>query len=46
MKHLKKADQVAYIRFASVYQAFEDVDTFKTELNKLFAKKKKRNNKK
>ncbi len=40
MKHLKKVDQVAYIRFASVYQSFEDVDTFKNELNKLFKNKK------
>lgn len=39
MKQLKKVDKVAYIRFASVYEAFEDVDTFKDELNKLFAKK-------
>ena len=46
MKELKKVDQVAYIRFASVYQAFEDVDTFKTELDKLFAKKKNNKNKK
>ncbi len=43
MKQLKKVDQVAYIRFASVYQAFEDVDTFKTELDKLFTKKKNNN---
>lgn len=42
MNQLKKIDKVAYIRFASVYQAFEDVDTFKTELDKLFAKKKTR----
>ena len=42
MNQLKKIDKVAYIRFASVYQAFEDVDTFKTELDKLFVKKKTR----
>jgi transcriptional repressor NrdR len=35
MKHLKKIDQVAYIRFASVYQSFKDAQTFKRELNKL-----------
>ncbi|PLX20659.1 transcriptional regulator NrdR [Candidatus Parcubacteria bacterium] len=40
MNQLKKIDKVAYIRFASVYQAFEDVTTFKKELNKLFEKKK------
>lgn len=35
MKHLKKIDQVAYIRFASVYESFEDIKIFKQELNKL-----------
>lgn len=35
MKQLKKADQVAYIRFASVYQSFKDAQSFKRELNKL-----------
>ena len=30
MKELKKLDKVAYIRFASVYRSFEDVDDFKT----------------
>ncbi len=35
MKHLKQLDQVAYIRFASVYQSFEDAQTFQRELNKL-----------
>jgi len=39
MKHLKKADQVAYIRFASVYQSFKDAQEFKRELNKLINKK-------
>jgi len=46
MNQLKKVDKVAYIRFASVYQAFEDVDTFKKELNKLFITKKNNKNKK
>lgn len=36
MKQLKKVDQVAYIRFASVYECFEDIKTFQKELNKLF----------
>ncbi len=35
MKQLKKMDQVAYIRFASVYQSFKDAQSFKRELNKL-----------
>jgi transcriptional repressor NrdR len=35
MKRLKGFDKVAYIRFASVYRAFEDVQTFQQELNKL-----------
>lgn len=35
MKNLKKVDQVAYIRFASVYESFKDAQTFKRELNKL-----------
>lgn len=32
---LKKLDHIAYIRFASVYRSFKDVDEFKEELNKL-----------
>lgn len=39
MKHLKQIDQVAYIRFASVYQSFEDVQTFQKELDKLLDNK-------
>ena len=35
MKKLKKHDQVSYIRFASVYRKFEDIDEFKKELGKL-----------
>ncbi len=30
MRELKKMDKVAYIRFASVYRSFEDIDEFKT----------------
>ena len=30
MRELKKLDQVAYVRFASVYRSFEDIDEFKT----------------
>ena len=35
MDKLKKVDQVAYVRFASVYRQFKDIDTFMKELNKL-----------
>lgn len=35
MRHLKKADKVAYIRFASVYKSFEDIDSFKQEIKKI-----------
>jgi transcriptional repressor NrdR len=38
MKHLKKVDKVAFIRFASVYRDFKDIETFQEELNKLFKK--------
>lgn len=41
MRHLKKFDTVAYIRFASVYRQFEDVGTFARELKKLNQKSKK-----
>ena len=35
MDGLKKLDEVAYVRFASVYRLFRDVQTFLNELNKL-----------
>jgi len=35
MKNLKKIDQIAYIRYASVYESFKDVKEFKKELNRL-----------
>lgn len=38
MRELKKIDQVAYIRFASVHREFKDVEEFKEELGKLFQK--------
>ncbi|OGK42046.1 transcriptional regulator NrdR [Candidatus Roizmanbacteria bacterium RIFCSPLOWO2_01_FULL_35_13] len=34
-KHLKKIDKIAYIRFASVFQRFVDVEDFEKELKKL-----------
>ena len=39
MERLRKGDQVAYVRFASVYRQFKDIDTFMAELNKLLAEK-------
>ena len=35
MERLKKLDTVAYVRFASVYKEFKDVNTFMSELKKL-----------
>lgn len=37
MEKLKNIDEVAYIRFASVYRKFKDISTFMEELNKLIA---------
>jgi len=42
MKKLKKLDKVAYIRFASVYREFEDIESFEKELSNLLRKKKRR----
>lgn len=39
MERLKKIDEVAYVRFASVYRQFKDINTFMTELNKLLEDK-------
>ncbi len=35
MAELKEIDEVAYVRFASVYRQFKDINTFMEELNKL-----------
>lgn len=35
MERLKEIDEVAYVRFASVYRQFKDINTFRDELNKL-----------
>ena len=35
MDELKKMDQVAYVRFASVYRSFQDLDEFRKEIEKL-----------
>ena len=39
MERLRSVDQVAYVRFASVYRQFKDIDTFMAELNKLLSEK-------
>jgi transcriptional repressor NrdR len=39
MTHLRRVDIVAYIRFASVYESFENAETFLEELEKLIDKK-------
>ena len=39
MEKLKTVDEVAYVRFASVYRQFKDINTFRKELNKLFKEK-------
>lgn len=39
MKRLQRVDQVAYIRFASVYRQFQDIESFKRELNRLTGKR-------
>ena len=39
MDRLRSVDQVAYVRFASVYRQFKDIDTFMAELTKLLAEK-------
>lgn len=35
MEELREVDQVAYVRFASVYRSFEDVNAFREEIEKL-----------
>lgn len=35
MRELKRLDKVAYVRFASVYRSFEDVDEFKTVVDEI-----------
>lgn len=39
MDQLKNVDEVAYVRFASVYRQFKDINTFMEELNKLLKEK-------
>ena len=40
MEEIKKVDEVSYVRFASVYRQFKDINTFLEELNKLLTEKK------
>lgn len=39
MEKLKDIDEVAYVRFASVYRQFKDINTFLDELNKILKEK-------
>jgi len=39
MEQLRGIDQIAYIRFASVYQSFEDLEDLKREVDSLYAEK-------
>ena len=40
MERLKDLDEVAYVRFASVYRQFTDINTFVAEIEKLLTNKK------
>lgn len=39
MAQLRKLDQVAYVRFASVYRSFQDINEFKAEIERLSSEK-------
>lgn len=39
MSRIRKVDEVAYVRFASVYRSFKDINTFMDELSKLLSDK-------
>ena len=39
MERLKPLDEVSYVRFASVYRQFKDINSFMNELNKILAEK-------
>ncbi len=39
MVHIRDVDEVAYVRFASVYRSFKDINTFMEELTKLLSEK-------
>ena len=40
MSHIRSVDEVAYVRFASVYRSFKDINTFMEELTKLLSENK------
>ena len=42
MERLKDLDEVAYVRFASVYRQFTDINTFVSEIEKLQTNRKKK----
>ena len=46
MEKLRALDEVAYVRFASVYREFKDINTFMDELKNLITEKKRRKTKK
>jgi transcriptional repressor NrdR len=46
MRNLKRVDQVAYVRFASVYRDFQDIQEFAEEISSLSKEKLKRKTKK
>ena len=39
MDKLRQIDQIAYIRFASVYQSFEDLEELKREVDRVYAER-------
>ena len=39
MKYLKDLDEVSYVRFASVYREFKDLESFMNELNQIMSEK-------
>ncbi len=42
MERLKKVDEVAYVRYASVYRSFKDISSFMTELKQMMKTEKKK----
>ena len=46
MAELKKIDEVSYVRFASVYRQFKDINTFMDELQRLLKEDKEKDKKK
>ena len=46
MKYLKNLDEVSYVRFASVYREFKDLESFMNELKQIMSEKKRENERK